>query len=171
MTSRASRSFIRSFNSHSKLKSLKNVRRFSNMSKETFLLASMAKFFDEPNNKQKLHAILGGKSHGPSLRKIEWFVTNYSKHNHVMYTAPNGKMFTVHVAYKSSLDGYSKKLFDPFCRTERIEFQGLSTTVGQLNFLKWVITNGILDSLKGMEGKQTHPEIAEECIHSNTGTN
>jgi len=171
MTARASRSFIRSFNSHSKLKSLKNVRRFSNMSKETFLLASMAKFFDEPMNKQKLHAILGGKSHGPSLRKIEWFVTNYSKHNHVTYTAPNGKMFTVHVAYKSSLDGYSKKLFDPFCRTDRIEFQGLSTTVGQLNFLKWVITNGILDSLKGMEGKQTHPEIAKEYIRSNICTN
>ena len=140
------------------------------MSKESFLLASLTKFFDDPNNKQKLHAILGDKGSGPSLRKIEWFVTNYSKNNHVTYTAPNGKMFTVHVAYKSSLDGYSKKLFDPFCRTERIEFQGLSTTHAQLNFLRWVITNGILDSLKGMEGKQTHPETEASCTHSNTGT-
>ena len=78
------------------------------MSKETFLLASLTKFFEEPENKQKLHAILGDKGVGPSLRRIEWFVTNYSKNNHVSYTAPNGKMFTVHVAYKSSLDGYSK---------------------------------------------------------------
>jgi hypothetical protein len=140
------------------------------MSKETFLLASLTKFFDEPENRKKLHAILGDKGNGPSLRKIEWFVTNYSKNNHVSYTAPNGKMFTVHVAYKSSLDGYSKKLFDPFCRTERIEFQGLSTTHAQLNFLRWVITNGILDSLKGMEGKQTHPETEASCNHNNTDT-
>lgn len=140
------------------------------MSKETFLLASLTKFFDEPENKQKLHAILGDKGSGPSLRRIEWFVTNYSKNNHVSYTAPNGKMFTVHVAYKSSLDGYSKKLFDPFCRTERIEFQGLSTTVGQLNFLKWALVNGIIESLKGMEGKQTHPETAGVNNHSSKGT-
>ena len=141
------------------------------MSKESFLLASLTKFFEEPENKEKLHAILGDKGTGPSLRRIEWFVTNYSKNNHVTYTAPNGKMFTVHVAYKSSLDGYSKKLFDPFCRTERIEFQGLSTTHAQLNFLRWVITNGILDSLKEMEGKQTRPEIEASNIHSNTGIN
>ena len=140
------------------------------MSKETFLLASLTRFFEETENKEKLHAILGEKGGGPSLRRIEWFVTNYSKNNHVSYTAPNGKMFTVHVAYKSSLDGYSKKLFDPFCRTERIEFQGLSTTHAQLNFLRWVITNGILDSLKGMEGKQTHPEIEASCTHNSTGT-
>ena len=140
------------------------------MSKETFLLASLTKFFEDPENRQKLHAILGDKGSGPSLRKIEWFVTNYSKNNHVSYTAPNGKMFTVHVAYKSSLDGYSKKLFDPFCRTERIEFQGLSTTVGQLNFLKWALVNGIIESLKGMEGKQTHPETAGGSNHSSKGT-
>jgi hypothetical protein len=140
------------------------------MSKETFLLASLTKFFDEPENKKKLHEILGDKGTGPSLRRIEWFVTNYSKNNHVTYTAPNGKMFTVHVAYKSSLDGYSKKLFDPFCRTERIEFQGLSTTHAQLNFLRWVITNGILDSLKRMEGKQTRPETEATSTRSNTDT-
>jgi hypothetical protein len=49
------------------------------------------------------------------------------------------------VAYKSSLDGYSKKFFDPFCRTERIEFQGFTTTVAQLNFIRWCIVNGIVD--------------------------
>jgi hypothetical protein len=62
--------------------------------------------------------------------------------------APNGKVFTVHVAYKSSLDGYSKKLFDPFCRTERIDFQGLTTTCAQLNFLRWAISNGIVHIIK-----------------------
>ena len=134
------------------------------------LLASLTKFFEVPEHREKLHDILG-RGKGPSLRKLEWFVTNYSKNNHVTFTAPNGKVFTVHVAYKSSLDGYSKKLFDPFCRTERIEFQGLTTTCAQLNFLRWVLSNGIVDALKGTEEKQIHLGIEEDCIHSKTGTN
>jgi hypothetical protein len=141
-------------------------------SKSDLLLLNLTKFFEVPENREQLHDIIG-RGKGPSLRKLEWFVTNYSKANHVSFTAPNGKVFTVHVAYKSSLDGYSKKLFDPFCRTERIEFQGLSTTVGQLNFLKWALVNGIIGALrdlKGTEEKQIHPEIAEDCIHNKTGT-
>jgi hypothetical protein len=141
-------------------------------SKSDLLLLNLTKFFEIPENREQLHDIIG-RGKGPSLRKLEWFVTNYSKTNHVSFTAPNGKVFTVHVAYKSSLDGYSKKLFDPFCRTERIEFQGLSTTVGQLNFLKWALVNGIvgaLRNLKGTEEKQIHPEIVKDCIHNKTGT-
>jgi len=139
------------------------------MSKSDLLLASLGKFFEVPEHRDQLHDIIG-KGRGPSLRKLEWFVTNYSKNNHVSFTAPNGKVFTVHVAYKSSLDGYSKKLFDPFCRTERIEFQGLVTTCAQLNFLRWAISNGIVKVLKGMEEKQTLPETVEECIHNKIGT-
>lgn len=107
---------------------------------------------------------------------MEWFVTNYAKNNHVTYTTPTGKMFTVHVAYKSSLDGYSKKLFDPFCRTERVEFQGFTTTCAQLNFLRWCIQNGVVEYLekapiKQKEGGQTLPETPEECNHNKTYTN
>jgi hypothetical protein len=141
-------------------------------SKSDLLLLNLTKFFEIPENREQLHDIIG-RGKGPSLRKLEWFVTNYSKTNHVSFTAPNGKVFTVHVAYKSSLDGYSKKLFDPFCRTERIEFQGLSTTVGQLNFLKWALVNGIigaLQNLKETEEKQNHPEIAKDCTHNKTDT-
>jgi hypothetical protein len=135
--------------------------------KSQLLLTSLTKFFEIPEHRDKLHDILG-RGKGPSLRKLEWFVTNYSKNNHVTFTAPNGKVFTVHVAYKSSLDGYSKKLFDPFCRTERIEFQGLTTTCAQLNFLRWVLMNGIVDVLKGLEEKRIHPEIVEKRIHNKT---
>jgi sulfur relay (sulfurtransferase) DsrC/TusE family protein len=110
------------------------------------LLESLTKFYDDPENAEKLKDILTTKTQGISLRNLEWFVTNYAKNRHVTYNlAPSGRPFTVHVAYKSSLDGYSKKLFDPFCRTERIEFKGLSTTVAQLNFIKWCLTNGIID--------------------------
>lgn len=141
------------------------------MSKSTILLSSLTKFFAIPENNEKLKDILNHRN-GVSLRQIEWFVTNYAKNKHVTYMGPNGKMFTVHVAYKSSLDGYSKKLFDPFCRTERIEFEGLTTTVAQLNFLKWVIQNGIVNyMLKTRKGDpQTLPEIEESCSHSKIHT-
>ena len=142
------------------------------MSKSDLLLASLTKFFEVPENREQLHDIIG-RGKGPSLRRLEWFVTNYAKNNHVTFTAPNGKVFTVHVAYKSSLDGYSKKLFDPFCRTERIEFQGLTTTCAQLNFLRWAISNGIVNILKnftGTEEKQNHPETVKESIHNKTST-
>ena len=142
------------------------------MSKSAVLLSSLTKFFEIPENRNNLNDILNHRN-GVSLRRIEWFVTNYSKNKHVTYIGPNGKMFTVHVAYKSSLDGYSKKLFDPFCRTDRIEFDGLTTTVAQLNFLKWVIQNGIVDHMikTQKEAPQTLPEIEENCTHNKIHTN
>lgn len=140
------------------------------MNKSELLFASLDRFFNITENREKLHSILEGSPSAPSLRRLEWFVTNYSKNQHVSYTAPNGKMFTVHVAYKSSLDGYSKKLFDPFCRTERIEFQGLSTTVAQLNFIRWCITNGIIEHIKDMAKTRTPCQTVEECTHNKIHT-
>jgi hypothetical protein len=38
-------------------------------------------------------------------------------------------------------------MFDPFCRWKRIQFRGLDTTVGQLNFFEWAIQDDVLDYL------------------------
>jgi hypothetical protein len=56
-------------------------------------------------------------------------------------------------SYKSQLKAYSKKGFDPFCRRERLLFiidenHSVETTIGQLNFFKWAITNLILDYIE-----------------------
>jgi hypothetical protein len=131
------------------------------MNKSSLLLESLTRFFSDQQNAEQLHDVLSHRK-GISLRNLEWFVTNYAKTRHVTYTGPNGKIFTVHVAYKSSLDGYSKKLFDPFCRTERIEFQGLTTTVAQLNFIRWCITNGIIAYLINSKLRSTSPSDLHE---------
>jgi hypothetical protein len=65
----------------------------------------------------------------------------------------NGQEYLVYTNYKSQLKAYSKKLFDPFCRRERIMFQlnghePFLTTVGKLNFFRWAIEKGILDYIK-----------------------
>ncbi len=118
-------------------------------SREDVLLQSVQQFYSKDNNSEHLKDILQ-KRKGISLRNLEWFITNYSKNKNLSYTTSNGKNFTVHCAYKSSLDGYSKKLFDPFCRTQKFEFTipnsdiTVSTTIAQLNFIMWCIKNNVI---------------------------
>ena len=138
------------------------------MSKCELLLDSLTRFFDVPEHREQLIDILEHRK-GISLRTLEWFVTNYSKNEHVTYMTSAGRQFTVHVAYKSSLDGYSKKLFDPFCRTERIQFHGITTTVAQLNFIRWCITNGIIDYISTKQVSRSRPKLEELHSHSKTG--
>ncbi len=126
------------------------------------LLESLRRFFEVPDHAEQLRDILEHRR-GISLRNLEWFVTNYSRQTNVTYTAPNGRQFTVHVAYKSSLDGYSKKFFDPFCRTERIEFNGFTTTVAQLNFLRWCITNGVIDFMTEKSVMKVNRTVLSSC--------
>lgn len=120
------------------------------MSKSDILLSSINTFYNEEENRTILKSILD-KSSGISLRNLEWFITNYAKKNNLSYTTSSGRLFTVHCAYKSSLDGYSKKLFDPFCRSSKIQYtipgtdEQIQTTVAQLNFIKWCIKNKVID--------------------------
>ena len=121
-------------------------------SKSVTLLNSIKDFYKKETNSRYLVDILE-KKNGISLRNIEWFITIHSKKNNFSYVTKKGQKFIVHCAYKSSLDGYSKKLFDPFCRTEKIDFDipntenKVKTTVAQLNFIKWCIQNEIIDYL------------------------
>src|SRR6056300_299093 len=120
------------------------------MNKSDILLSSINTFYTLPENRSILKELLS-KSGGISLRNLEWFITNYSKKNNLSYKTNDGKIFSVHCAYKSSLDGYSKKLFDPFCRSTKISYtvpgtsNEIHTTVAQLNFIRWCIKNNIIE--------------------------
>jgi len=54
-------------------------------------------------------------------------------------------------------------MFDPFCRWKRIAFHDISTTVGQLNFFEWAITDDILDYLE-KHNDEVHADM-EERLH------
>ena len=127
------------------------------MSRSDVLLQSMNNFYNDESNATQFKNIIshGGKrGDRVSLRMIEKFITDYSKRTNFSIKSCDGQSFPVHVKYKSTLDGYSKKLFDPFARYERIDYvipatgERVVTTVGQLNFLKWAIKNGIVDYIK-----------------------
>ena len=111
------------------------------------LLNKLLEFYAENNNMKKMIGIITGDSR-ISLRIVDWFATNYAKKYYTVYDV-NNKRFKVYNDYKLNLKAYSKKRFDPFCRWERISIPYekdvfIQTTIGQLNFFKWAIQNGIV---------------------------
>lgn len=95
------------------------------------------------------------------------------------------KRFNVWTEYKSQLKLFSKEAFDPFCRIsgnqrnpkrkqkksrQLIQFyystdDYLETTLGQLNFFRWVITNGILEYIS-----EHQDEIENDMIETHKRT-
>jgi hypothetical protein len=118
--------------------------------KSELLFASINDFYSDPGNQETLMNVLHKRNGSPSLRSIEWFITNYARKNLTNYQTKDGKIFTVHCAYKSTLNGFSKRFFDPFCRSSKISYTipgtevEIQTTLAQLNFIRWVIRSGIL---------------------------
>jgi hypothetical protein len=104
-----------------------------------------------------------------SLRLIDWFVTNYCKKNTILINnTKNNEIINIYQSYKSNLKAFSKQYFDPFRRNKKIFFifnsnkfniiknieilnnkikteNIIETTIGQLNFFKWIIENNIYE--------------------------
>jgi len=136
------------------------------MINDALLLESLHNYYREPYNRDKLVGLLNGSN--ISLRSIDWFITNYSKKNnsyYIIYEDDDGipsfddvenkyrTNMNVFHSYKSQLKAYSKRRFDPFCRRDRLLFQidddhSVETTIGQLNFFKWAISNLIIDYIE-----------------------
>jgi hypothetical protein len=137
------------------------------MINDVLLLESLHDFFNIPYNRDKLLSVLSDDK-TISLRSIDWFITNYSKKNNIYYLVYSDKYgnpsfddenndyrnnMNVFHSYKSQLKAYSKKRFDPFCRRDRILFKmnddnSVETTIGQLNFFKWAISNLVVDYIE-----------------------
>jgi hypothetical protein len=116
-------------------------------SKEHLVLHRLSNFYSHEASLVRVREIIAGNSK-LSLRLIDWLVTNYAKKHNVSYMTANGRHVIVYLAYKAHLKAYSKKMFDPFCRWKRIQFLGMNTTVGQLNFFEWAIQDEVLDYLE-----------------------
>ena len=127
------------------------TRRKKFQCKQELIINSLQKFYSGRTDTDEILQHLQGVS-TISLRLIDWFVTNYAKQYNTSYIL-NSQEFLVYTNYKSQLKAYSKKLFDPFCRRERIMFQlsghePFLTTVGKLNFFRWAFEKGIMDYIK-----------------------
>jgi|Laugrespbdmm15sd_2_1035082.scaffolds.fasta_scaffold08074_2 hypothetical protein len=119
--------------------------------KQELIVMSLQTFYAARKDLPEIMELLQGTSI-ISLRLIDWFVTNYAKRHNIGYVI-GGQEFMVYMSYKSQLKAYSKKLFDPFCRRERIMFslpgtEQFITTVGKLNFFRWAIEKNVIEYLK-----------------------
>ena len=117
------------------------------MQSRDLLMTSLSRFYGDKTNIEKIAPIINGKSE-ISLRLLDWFVTNYCKKTATIIK--HNEAFNVYLSYRSQLKAYSKQQFDPFRRRDRITFfydndSSIETTIGQLNFFRWVIQNRILE--------------------------
>ena len=119
-------------------------------SKSEIILQSLYQYYLKDNNTNLnivLPILLGQSKLSISL--FNWFITNYIKKNNINIKIKN-KEIDLYLQYKLQLKSYKKILFDPFSRSKRIKFyldntleKYLITTIGQLNFFRWIIDNGI----------------------------
>lgn len=128
------------------------------LSKESLLLQSLYVYYQEKDNIERMIPIVTGNAK-VSLRVLDWFVTNYSKSNDVIFDLKKNRefiKFNVYQDYKNKLKSYNKRFFDPFCRqnkknlTNKIAFKYnddkyIVTTIGQLNFFRWAIRNNVIN--------------------------
>lgn len=129
---------------------------------------------------RKIAAMINGSDNKKSkskisLRVMEHFVTKYAINNKLIYIAMIDGIeqpFDVKISYKAYLDTYKKRNFDPFRRNYRFTFQydeneTFITTIGQLNFFKWVYKHGVLeyieDNLEKIKDDMTKSE-EKTCV-------
>ena len=123
------------------------------------LMTNLLAFYNCNGNLRTMLRVVAGETR-VSLRIVDWFVTNYAKKNYTVYNIPadtetgtGERRFKVYTDYKLKLKAYSKKRFDPFCRWDRISIpytasSSVQTTIGQLNFFKWIIESNIIQYIE-----------------------
>jgi len=140
------------------------IKLLKNIDNNDITLKNLYNFYSYRENLKIFIAIILAES-SISIRLIDWFVTNYAKKNNIIYklddTDDDNNIFNVYIEYKCQLKSYKKKLFDPFCRKNKIYFyynlfdnpvdetntkkhSGIITTIGQLNFFRWAIKYDII---------------------------
>lgn len=124
-------------------------------SREDVVMKKLCEYYLDQKHLDIINNILQ-KDSKLTLRVLEWFITIYSreKENNTQHIYNN---------FKLNLKSYSKKLFDPFCRGNRIVLaigpdNYLETTVGQLNFFRFVIDYKILDEY------EKHKEFVDKAM-------
>lgn len=134
---------------------------------QELLLCSINDFYQKNLKfKNTFKDIISG-NHKLSLRLIDWLVTHYSRNNNIFYwlsasfddiyyNLPDNidnnityKKINLYHDYRAQLKSYSKLNFDTFRRHQRITFciddkNSIETTVGQLNFFRWIFNNKII---------------------------
>lgn len=125
-------------------------------SREELMMYSLSNFYSNEEYLMKIVPIINGKSN-ISLRIIEWFILTYSRDNKVLVPLYNksgmiDKCIYVYNSYKNTLKSFHGTYFGIFKRAKVIKLKFndtiVDTTIGQLNFFKWILENNILSYIE-----------------------
>jgi len=142
---------------------------------QSLMLTALSAYYKKNNAIRKtLYSLINGESK-ISLRLIDWFVTHYArvysiiywideKNNTIYENYPaeknehninNLRKFNLYLDYRVQLQSYTKMFFDPFRRYSRITYVleeepllSIESTVGQLNFFRWALHNGVINYIQ-----------------------
>lgn len=125
------------------------------------------------DNYNRMIKFFRNESSDISVSFIEWFVCVYCRKNILVIYAnkdtgkliqkdnsPTTKMIVVYDDYNRQIDYYTKKMFDPYARGSKFIFEidnsnySIITSIGQLNYFKWLYENGIMDYIE-----QNYPKL------------
>jgi hypothetical protein len=150
-----------------------NIKDFK--SKELIYYRMLDKYFNDNATDTEIQTMIDiiNGNHLISLRFLDWFVTRYcylyKLSINVNNTCNKEKNFNINISYKAQLKSFKKKYFDPFRRKKKFYYQCgnnnllLLTTIGQLNFFRWAITNDIIKYTS-----ENYKEIIDKYVHVNT---
>lgn len=120
--------------------------------KELFYFKQINRFFMTQCSEFDVNQMVDiiNKKSAISLRVLDWFITKYTCKTIDL----DKEIFDINIHYKAQLKSYKKRNFDPFKRGAWKRFyysydknntnKKVRTTISQLNFFKWVITEKII---------------------------
>lgn len=137
------------------------VKRKNELHTPTLLKTLSEYYYGDMNRIERIRPYLEKRSN-ISLRLIDWYVGVYTKIYPVLLYDGT---FDISNSHSLHLKNYSKRLFDPFQRSEQIRFfvsedDHITTTISQLNFFKWALTTGVLDHIE--ENSEKIQELFQE---------
>lgn len=155
-------------------KDVKDTHRFKE-SKARYHYKTVDRFFKntETANIEKMLLIVDQGS-DISLRLLDWFITKYANKKKINYTLDDSnEYFNIHISYKAQLKSYKKTYFDPFRRGDKFYYRYdkldntkmFYTTIGQLNFFKWLFSNKIIEYVE-----KNYDTISRSMATSNKNT-
>lgn len=130
------------------------------------LLDSVLGWYNDQSSRVDSFLAIVERKNGMSLRVIDWLVTNFSKTTSVVLEI-NGVPRDLYRDYQKNLSAYNKRNMDPFARRNKITImvfgdKARKSTVGQLNFFRWFITNDVGSFLqKNKRAVENDMKVAE----------
>ena len=112
------------------------------------ILERLVPFYTDETIDAVLRPVLEAHEGWPSIRVIDWMLTNFAKSRRVVCTSGGGRL-NVFLAYKAQLAFFRRRNFDAFRRRLRVTIHTdkgeLHSTIAQLNFYAWAHQTGILE--------------------------